>query len=384
VTPPPPTRDDHDVVCATAIASLGLSPARLRRLLAGRTPSDAWAGLSECRDPGDRDADLAGSLTPALWAEAAAQLARSRVGVRVLGFDDYPRSLASDQEAPAVLFAAGDLRVLSATPRVAIVGTRSASPTGCAVAAELGRELSATGVSVVSGLASGIDAAAHRGALEPVPGAPPVGVLGTALGAPAALPDGALRAAVEAAGVVISEVPPGTSGTRWRFAVRNRIMAALAHVVVVVECHERGGALHTVVAARKRDRVVAAVPGSVRSAASAGTNALLVEGAPAVRHAGDVLDLLTEVTGLDPRGAPARGGWPARFGARPASVRGGIHVPSRTAAQVRRVLDLNPASLAVVVERAGLPVGEVALALEQLADAGLAAGGGGWWSLPPA
>jgi predicted Rossmann fold nucleotide-binding protein DprA/Smf involved in DNA uptake len=153
-------------------------------------------------------------------------------------------------------------------------------------------------------------------------------------------------------------------------------------VVVVVECHDRGGALHTVSAARARGRVVAAYPGSVRSPASAGANALLVRGARAVRHAGDVLDLLAEVTGLDPRGAPGCKGWRPRFGTTPGPVAGGRHVASRTASRVRRALDLDPVGLDVVVSRAGLPVGEVALALEQLADAGLACGEHGWWSLP--
>jgi DNA processing protein len=373
--------DRHDVLCAAAIASIGLSPSRLRRLLAGRTPGEAWTALSAGSDPADPDGVLAGMLTPGLQAETAARLERSGAVVRVLGLDGYPAVLASDPEPPVVLFAAGDLAALSASLRVAIVGTRSASPTGRAVAAELGRELTGAGVSVVSGLASGIDAAAHAGALDATPETAPIAVLGTGLDDPVRPPLGALRAAIEAAGVVLSEIPPGGVATRWRFAVRNRIMAALAQVVVVVECHDHGGAMHTVAAADKRGRVVAACPGSVRSAASAGTNALIVKGARAVRHAGDVLDILTDVTGLDPRGSPARG-WPGRFGSRANPATAGPRVASRTAAQVRRVLDLNPASLAVVVERAGLPVGEVALALEQLADAGLAAGAGGWWALP--
>ncbi|HVM64000.1 MAG TPA: DNA-processing protein DprA [Acidimicrobiales bacterium] len=375
----PPEWDE--ALCAAALASIGLSPSRLRVLLADRRPSDAWAALAAGDHDGDPDRLLRSKATPRLLEQTADRLAGAGVDVRVLGLPGYPVVLESDPEPPAVLFAAGDLAVLSGQARVAVVGTRSASPTGRDIAREFGRALAAAGVSVVSGLARGIDTAAHDGALAAPGGAPPVGVAGTALDASGDGAQTALRNEVAARGVVLSEIPPGVGGARWRFAVRNRIMAALAAVVVVVESHERGGAFHTVSAARRRDRVVAAVPGSVRSPASAGTNALLAAGARVVRHAGDVFDLLIGATGLDPRGAPGSRDWRTRFGSPPTPDTRSRRVPSPAAARVRRALDVNPVALDVVVDRAGLPVGEVALALEQLADAGLARGEQGRWSL---
>jgi len=372
-----PEPQPADVVHATALASLGLSPTRLRRLLIGRTPREAWSGLADGDPLEDPDGMLRAKVTPARLDAAAVALERSAVTVRVLGCPGYPASLQGDFEAPAVVFGLGDLGALCAPFRVAVVGTRSATPTGCAVAAELGCELTAAGVAVVSGLAEGIDAAAHVGALSASTGAAPVGVLGTALDTTTTVLQHSRRDAVAAAGVVISEIPPGKAGARWRFAVRNRIMAALAQAVVVVECHHKGGALHTVRAARRRERAVAAYPGSVRSPASAGTNALLVGGARAVRNADDVLGLLSAAVGLDPRASS-----PLPHDVLRGRVRAGGRVPTREAARVRRELDDNPVSLDVVVGRTGLPVGEVALALELLADAGLATGEHGLWSLP--
>jgi DNA processing protein len=183
-------------------------------------------------------------------------------------------------------------------------------------------------------------------------------------------------------GAVLSEQAPGSRGARWRFAVRNRIMAALAHVVVVVECHAEGGALHTVRAARRRGVPLAAVPGSPHSAASAGTNALLVDGARCVRGGADVLDLVAEITGhrLRPRSLPA--GEP---GVAPDPVAGDHQTRAleASAARVLRLLGPDPLDLARLVERAGQPLGFVALALEQLADRGLAVAERGWWRRVP-
>ncbi len=139
-------------------------------------------------------------------------------------------------------------------------------------------------------------------------------------------------------------------------------MAALVHVVVVVECHHRGGSLHTVAAALARGVTVTAVPGSVRSPASAGTNRLLVEGAAPVRDVDDVLTAVElAVVGhrdiTPPRRPPVRRAGRAQGVLRPLSE----PVPSR----VRRALDQDPATLDVVVRRSGLPLGEVSLALEE-------------------
>ncbi len=368
---------DTDAAYATALASLGMSPGRLRKILAGRAPADAWRALAEGNHPLDPDGALRHKATAAVLERAFASRASSGVAVRVFGMPGYPASLAGDLDPPAVLFALGDLDAWGQLPRVALVGTRSATPTGRAVASELGAALADAGVVVVSGLARGIDSAAHGGVLRSDGAAPPVAVLGTAVDAKVTAAQAALRNQICRRGVVLSELPPGIAGARWWFAVRNRVMAALSHVVVVVECHATGGALHTVAAARRRGVRVAAVPGSIRSAASTGTNALLVGGADAVRGVDDVLGLVTAVTAELPevRGPSGRG--PRRSGrdrqARPLPV-------GAEAARVRRALDLDPASLDEVVRRCGLGVGDVALALEELADAGLAVGEHRWWS----
>ena len=160
-----------------------------------------------------------------------------------------------------MLFATGDVTVLEGRPRVAVVGTRSATPYGLGVAAELGRGLAVAGVVVVSGVALGIDSAAHAGALGVDDGGPTVGVLGPRFDADDDPRPTALRDALGARGAVLSEIPPGVHSARWWFAVRNRVMAALAHVVVVVECHHSGGSLHTVSAALARGVTVGGRPG---------------------------------------------------------------------------------------------------------------------------
>jgi DNA processing protein len=377
---PPLAPSDTDAAYATALASLGVSPGRLRKVLADRSPAGAWQALAEGRHPVDPEGALRSRATPAVLRDAFASRGSSPVAVRVLGLPGYPESLAADIDPPAVLFALGDLTAWEGRPRVAIVGTRSATAPGRALATELGAALADAGVVVVSGLARGIDSAVHSGVVHSSRAAPPVAVLGTAVDAKVTAAQAALRRQVGTIGVLLSELPPGAIGARWWFAVRNRVMAALAHVVVVVECHTRGGALHTVAAARRRGVCVAAVPGSIRSAASAGTNALLVQGAQAVRDADDVLALVASVATQCPEITGPTGRVPSR----PRAAGPARQMPSGDAARtVRRALDHDPASLDVLVRRSGLAIGEVALALERLADAGIAVGEHGWWSLSP-
>jgi DNA processing protein len=373
-----PSTLSDDQLYGAALASLGAAPSTLRKFLAGYEPARAWDAIALGRHPADPDCHYRRKAVPEALDRVAAACERSAVAVTVLGGPGYPPALAEDHQAPAVLFSKGDASVLEDRPRVAVVGTRSATPYGLGMAAELGSGLARAGVVVVSGVALGVDAAAQSAALG-VSGAPVAGVLGTALDAPTTPTQKTLRDTLGTEGVVLSEIPPGAHGARWWFAVRNRVMAALAHVVVVVECHHRGGSLHTVAAALARGVIVTAVPGSVRSPASAGTNRLLVEGAVPVR---DVDDVLTAVelaivgrTGIAP---PV---WPTKAHGPSGSARS--KRPAGPAARrVRAALDHDPATLEAVVRRSGLPFGEVSLGLEQLAEAGLAVGAGGWWSLP--
>ena len=206
----------------------------------------------------------------------------------------YPGRLADlGAEAPAALFGRGDpdlLARLDAEPTATIVGTRRASPYGREVASELARMLAHAGVPVLSGMAHGIDSAAHAGALSS-DGAT-VAVLGG--GADRASPAGQRRlyARIAERGLVLSELPPGARPYRWSFPARNRIMAALGTMTVVVEAATRSGSLITAEMASDLGRELGAVPGPVDSWRSEGANRMLADGAAVVRGAQDVLDVL--------------------------------------------------------------------------------------------
>ncbi|MFN2607419.1 MAG: DNA-processing protein DprA, partial [Acidimicrobiales bacterium] len=281
---------------ATALAGLpAMGPGRLRAVLAAWEPAAAWCRVvgggaaahpqvaAACRpDPGAVGRVWARAAAGADVAAAWSAHRAAGVGVLLRGNDGYPEGLADDHEAPPVLFARGHPDALGSAGgrRVAIVGTRTCSRYGVDVATELGQDLAAAGVVVVSGLALGVDGAAHHGALS-VPrgaGSPPVAVVGSGLDVVYPRRHGRLWAEVAERGLMLSEAPLGTRPEPWRFPVRNRVIAALADVVVVVESHHRGGSVHTVEAAQARDRQVMAVPGSVRSPASALPNALLADG----------------------------------------------------------------------------------------------------------
>ncbi|HXG77423.1 MAG TPA: DNA-processing protein DprA, partial [Gaiellaceae bacterium] len=191
---------------------------------------------------------------------------------------------------PAQLYlrGAGDPSLLSA-PAVAVVGARSCSAYGRAVARSLGRELAGAGLVVVSGLARGVDGEAHRGALE-AEGAT-VAVLGCGIDRDYPAAHAELARRIRSRGLVVSEYEPGVEPAPWRFPARNRIIAGLCRATVVVEARERSGALITADFALEEGREVLAVPGEITSALSAGTNGLLRLGAAPVTGAGDVLEL---------------------------------------------------------------------------------------------
>ncbi|MEA2388112.1 MAG: processing protein [Thermoleophilaceae bacterium] len=205
----------------------------------------------------------------------------------------YPRQLTELGDPPALLHstaARAALAELYSRPVAAIVGTRRASAYGLEVATAIGRGLAAAGVTVVSGLALGIDAAAHRGALDG--GGPTLAVLGCGADRPYPRAHRSLYDRIRACGSVVSELPPGAAPARWTFPARNRIMAALAQVTVVVEAAERSGSLITAGFAEDLGRDVCAVPGRVTARMAAGANRLLVDGAQVIRGPDDVLDLI--------------------------------------------------------------------------------------------
>ncbi len=220
--------------------------------------------------------------------------------------EGYPARLRELPDPPAVLHVGGAPELLADGDAAAVVGARRASSYGLEVARALGRSLAAAGVPVVSGMALGVDSDAHAGALER--GGPSVAVL--AGGADVAYPASKRRLHRELLerGCVVSELPPGFGAFRWCFPARNRIIAGLAAVTVVVEAAERSGSLITADFAAELGRPVGAVPGQVTSRLAAGANGLLHAGAAVVRDGADVLDLLFADGGGASRphpGAPA-------------------------------------------------------------------------------
>ena len=204
----------------------------------------------------------------------------------------YPQSLRDAADAPWALIGRGGPDLLDGLEPygvVTIVGARRATSYGREVARELGRELARAGMVVVSGMAFGIDGCAHRGALD---GGRTIAVLGC--GPDVAYPAShrSLWRQICEKGLVLSELPPGAPPWRWTFPARNRIMAALAGMTVVVEAATRSGSLITMDLAADLGRDLGAVPGPVTSRASAGPNALLASGAHVIRDAQDVLDAM--------------------------------------------------------------------------------------------
>jgi DNA processing protein len=204
----------------------------------------------------------------------------------------YPDSLRDAADAPWALIGRGNPALLDGLEpyeAVTIVGARRATVYGREIARELGRELASAGMTVISGLAFGIDACAHRGALD---AGRTIAVLGC--GPDVAYPAShrSLWRRICKTGLVLSEFPPGATPWRWTFPARNRIMAALAGMTVVVEAASRSGSLVTADLAADLGRDLGAVPGPVTSRASAGPNALLAGGACVIRDAQDVLDAM--------------------------------------------------------------------------------------------
>jgi DNA processing protein len=206
---------------------------------------------------------------------------------------DYPPRLLQAPDAPAVLHIAGDRARLAAlaggdVPAVAIVGARRAGHDGLEIARGLGRGLAAAGVTVVSGMALGVDSAAHAGALEV--GGPTLSVLASGADVPYPPSKRNLYRELVRTQAVLSEMPPGFTPFKWCFPARNRTIAGLASMTVVVEAAERSGSLITAELAQELGRAVGAVPGSVLAPRAAGSNALLRDGALVIRHAQDALD----------------------------------------------------------------------------------------------
>lgn len=243
-------------------------------------------------------------LEPKLRKEEPLSLLRTlaRPGMRIVTPVDaeFPPGLLHLHDPPGALFVAG-CQLPADRLCVAVVGSRNATPYGLSMAERLARDLALRRVVVVSGLALGVDGAAHRGALAG--GGPTVAVLGCGLDRDYPREHHRLRKEIEANGAVVSEYPPGTEPDPWRFPARNRLIAALTQGTVVVQAARRSGALITADLAAEMGREVMAVPGQVGDPASVGCLNHLKEGAFPVCDGQDVLDALKHV--LPPVQAPA-------------------------------------------------------------------------------
>jgi DNA processing protein len=259
--------------------------------------------------------------------------------------DLYPASLRDAADAPWALIGRGDARLLAGLEpfgAVTIVGARRATSYGREVARELGRTLAGAGMVVISGLAFGVDACAHRGALD---AGRTIAVLGC--GADVAYPAShrSLWRRICEEGLVLSELPPGAAPWRWTFPARNRIMAALAGMTVVVEAAARSGSLITADLAADLGRDLGAVPGPVTSRASAGPNNLLAGGACVVRDAQDVLDAM-----LGPGAVPLRRAG-AALDAEHIAVLAAVDAGESSCDGVAAALDLDAAAASAALAR---------------------------------
>jgi DNA processing protein len=277
------------------VAFGGLHPERVRSLYAAHGPRGTLSRLLRgALDTTDR-------VRSAVRVDAATrriELAASSITVSYRGDRGYPALLAELPDAPDLLFARGRL---PSRPGVAVVGTRRCTAYGRRLAEQYGRAIAAAGWPLVSGLARGIDGAAHRGTVAG--GGVGVAVLGSGIDVMYPREHRELAdALVAGGGAVVSEAPPGTPPEAWRFPPRNRIISGLSAAVVIVEATVRGGALITAEAALRHGRQVFVVPGDVGRPSSEGCNLLIRDGAHPVMGPEDLIEALELVLGPRMRG----------------------------------------------------------------------------------
>jgi DNA processing protein len=343
-----------------------LTPQRLWPVLRARGGVEALLAsseeeLSELLQSGERARAVLRSAEDGSSEKWVTQL--ERAGMRVItAFDEeYPGPLAEISDPPFLLYAAGNADRLR-LPAVGVVGSRAATRYGRDVAARLARELSAAGITVVSGFARGVDESAHQAAVGTAGGT--IAVLGCGLDVAYPREHAGLKEAMRARDLLVSEFPPGTEPMPANFPVRNRIIAGLCAGVVVVEASRRSGSLITARLANEFGRDVFAVPGSVFSQTSIGTHELLRDGAILCRGAEDVLAELFPTIGNAPAGKTASA--PA---------------VSALSDEARKVWDKlrkeEDASAEDLAQATDLPAATVLAALFELEEAGLALFGEG-------
>ena len=266
-------------------------------------------------------ADRLRANDPVLLEEARALRDRARVvrtaahaaGIHVLPWNDprFPAALLAISDMPPVLWYRGALDALRA-PAVAVVGSRAATAVALETAARLGTDLAALGITVVSGLARGVDSSAHRGAIR---SGRTVAVLGSGVDRIYPHEHATLADEVARAGLVISEYPPGAPPLAFHFPMRNRLICGLSRAVVVIEANEKSGSLITAACALEQGREVMAVPGNVLSGRNRGAHALIRDGAKIVECADDIVEELGWPRGVStPHGDPSSEGQSSNSG----------------------------------------------------------------------
>jgi len=379
-----------DQIAAAALSALPkIGPKRLMLLLKHHDPQTAWQVVQGRAKPSEVVAAMLNTegLSTLLRHRATQDLRdqieqrcnRAGIKITIFGDENYPNCLAADISPPAVLFYLGDLSSLE-NRRVGMIGTRSATASGRYLAANIAFDLAMSDVCVISGLARGIDAWAHRGVLRALESKSnsasesdagtrhnagrPVGVVASGLDVIYPREHGQLWQDIATQGALLSESAPGSPPEAFRFPLRNRILAALSEVLVVVESRATGGSMITVDEAQKRDVSVLAVPGSPRNVASNGTNLLIQQGCLPILGAQDVLVAL----GLDNRRAPENFYDPR------------VRLNTIDQQLVSEMAGV-PFTLDEFVIRSGLTTIDAAVALGRLEALGWVVENSGWWEV---
>lgn len=341
-------RQDPDLEAWIALGHIpGLGNASIRRLLSAfGSPQAALAATPSQLKPvvGDKAAlALAGGPDPAAVKRTLEWAANPENCLLTLGDPAYPQALLNTSDPPPALFVKGNAGLLN-SPCFAVVGSRNATPHGLANAEAFARALSERGLTIVSGLALGIDAAAHRGGLAGR--AKSVAVTGTGLDVVYPARNRELAHQLAEEGALISEFPLGTGAKAENFPRRNRILSGLSLGVLVVEAALQSGSLITARLGAEQGREVFAIPGSIHSPLSKGCHALIKQGAKLVETAQDVLEEL----GLGDPAAAAQATEPT----------------GTEASAVLRTLGYDPVDLDSLVQRTGLTTSQVTAELLRL------------------
>jgi len=322
---------------------------------------------------------LAGPVDPAMHAlieRTFEWLARPGHHLVTLADDHYPALLLDTADPPSLLYVDGDPGIL-AQPSIAMVGARSATPGGTDNAFAFARHLADAGWGIVSGLAQGIDAAAHEGALASSAALPTIAVMGTGINRVYPAANKALAMRIRERGALISELPLDTAAVVHQFPRRNRIVAGLSRGVLVVEAAQRSGSLITARLAGENGREVFAIPGSIHSPLSRGCHALIRQGAKLVETADDILEELSRSGSapVAPTPASRKRDTSRSATARDRPTQAHVAQPSVAAGDLitdpgqQRLLDTmghDPVSMDLLLVRLGISVGELAGQLTEL------------------